>query len=194
MGAAEDLLALALARPATLGGGRLVCIDGPAGSGKTTLAGEVAALSGATVVHMDDLYDGWDGLPRVDEQLATLLLPLAEARPGRYCRYDWHAHAYAGTVTVPPAPLLVVEGVGSGASAYDRLRTVLAWVDAPYALRRTRGIARDGEAFAPHWDAWARAETELFTRERTRERADLLIDTGGVDTDGAAGASDARRP
>ena len=35
---------LALRRPPTLGDGRLVCIDGPAGSGKTTLAAEVAAL------------------------------------------------------------------------------------------------------------------------------------------------------
>ncbi len=37
--------------PATLGAGRLVCVDGPAGSGKTTLGGEVAARLGAPLVH-----------------------------------------------------------------------------------------------------------------------------------------------
>ncbi len=36
---------------------------------------------------MDDLYDGWSGLPRVDAQVATLLRPLAEGRPGRYRHY-----------------------------------------------------------------------------------------------------------
>jgi uridine kinase len=177
MSPAADLLALALTRPPTLGAGRLVSVDGPAGSGKTTLAGEVAALSGATVVHMDDLYDGWSGLPRIADQLDGLLLPLAEGRPGSYRRYDWHAGAFAQTVSVPPAPLLVLEGVGSGAAAYERLRTALAWVEAADEVRMARGLARDGDAFAPHWQAWARDEAELFGREQTRERADLVVDT-----------------
>ena len=43
------------ARPPTLGRGRLLCVDGPAGSGKTTLADEVRAITGAPVVHMDNL-------------------------------------------------------------------------------------------------------------------------------------------
>ncbi|MBJ7451459.1 MAG: uridine kinase, partial [Blastococcus sp.] len=44
-----------------LGGTRLVCVDGPAGSGKTTFAGRLAAALGddAELVHMDDLYAGW---------------------------------------------------------------------------------------------------------------------------------------
>ncbi len=52
----------ALSRPPTLGAGRLVCVDGPAGSGKTSLADAVARRTAAQVVHMDDLYGGWDGL------------------------------------------------------------------------------------------------------------------------------------
>ena len=39
----------------------VVAIDGPAGSGKTTLAQKlVNDLSDAQVIHMDDLYDGWN--------------------------------------------------------------------------------------------------------------------------------------
>ena len=65
----------------------VVCVDGPAGSGKTTLAAALAASRpAATVVHMDDLYPGWDGLPHVGAQLTSLLEPLAERRPGRYRR------------------------------------------------------------------------------------------------------------
>lgn len=179
----DAVLGLLAERPATLGDGRLLCIDGPAGSGKSTLA--EAVVEGldkldqpepGRVVHMDDLYAGWGGLAGVDAQLESLLRPLAAGRAGRYRRYDWLAAAWAETVVVPRCPVLVVEGVGSGASVADDLRTVLVWVEAPYDVRLRRGLDRDGDAFAPHWEQWAHDEDELFARERTRERADLRVD------------------
>jgi uridine kinase len=180
MDAAALVLDLVRSRPATLGRGRLVSIDGPAGAGKTTLADEVAALApGAVVVHMDDLYEGWDGLPEVSRQLAGLLRPLADRLPGSYRRYDWHAGEFAETVTVEPTDLLVLEGVGSGCRMQDDLIGVLVWVDAPYDLRMRRGIDRDGEDFAPHWEAWAEAEQAVFAQHRTRERADFVVDGYG---------------
>jgi hypothetical protein len=39
-----------------------------------------------------------------------------------------------------------------------------------------RGVERDGDAFAPHWEAWARAEDDHFAAENTAERADLTVD------------------
>ncbi|HEY3530355.1 MAG TPA: 4-amino-4-deoxy-L-arabinose transferase [Nocardioides sp.] len=174
---AEQVLTLARSRPPTLGGARLVCVDGPAGSGKTTLAAELATLAGgAAVVHMDDLYEGWGGLGRVEDQLQTLLRPLAEGFSGSYRRWDWPGNAWAETVLVPPAPLLVLEGVGSGSTAHADLTTVLAWVEVPFELRMARGLERDGDAAADHWRQWARDERDLFTRERTRERADVVLD------------------
>ena len=172
-----SILALALERQPTLGQGRLVCLDGPAGSGKTTWATGVADLApGTTVVHMDDLYPGWTGLPKVDAQLDALLGPMALGRPGSYRRFDWVAGEFAEEVVVDPAPLLVLEGVGCGASRLAALVTVLVWLEAPHDLRMERGVARDGDAFAPHWEQWARDEAEMFVRERTRERADLTVD------------------
>ena len=64
---------------------------------------------------MDDLFEGWSGLPRIDAQLGDLLEPLALGRPGSFRRWDWLAGRYAETVVVEPVPLLVLEGVGSGA-------------------------------------------------------------------------------
>ena len=173
----RQVLDLVRSRPATLGEGRLLCVDGPSGSGKTTLGQVVAELADAPVVHMDDLFEGWDGLPHVDAQLGALLQPLAQGRPGSYRRYDWVAGAFAETVTVPPAPLLVLEGVGSGSLVAAPLTTVLVWVEAAHGVRMRRGIERDGDAFAPYWEAWAAAETEHFARHRTRERADLVVRT-----------------
>lgn len=177
--AAADLLALALTRPATLGHGRLVCLDGPAGAGKTTLAAELAALApDATMVHTDDLLEGWTGLPGLAASVAALLAPLAEGRAGRWRRWDWVASAWAETREVSPGGLLVLEGVGSWSPAIAPWVTALAWVEAAYDVRKSRGLARDGEAFAPHWDQWARDEAELFAATGARDVADLVVVTG----------------
>ena len=177
---AARILELARSRTSTLGAGRLICVDGPAGSGKTTLAGGLASLDpGARVVHMDDLYPGWDGLPQVDAQLESLVRPHVTGDRGSYRRYDWHLGSFAETVSVAPTELLVIEGVGSGSTKINDLVTVLVWVEAPHDIRMRRGIERDGDAFAPYWESWARAEDELFARERTRDRADVLVDGTG---------------
>jgi hypothetical protein len=186
MSPAEELLALALARPATLGAGRLICIDGPAGAGKTTLAARLVALAPVRVVHMDELYDGWDGLAGVGHTLEALLRPLAAGEPGEYRRYDWQAGAFGETVTVPSSPLLVIEGVGSAPRALGGLVTALAWVEAPHHLRRERGVARDGDSFAREWSRWAAAEEAYFAAERTRSRADLIVATGPASPAGPA--------
>lgn len=175
---ARTVLDLALSRPPSLGAGRLICVDGPSGSGKTTLAGALVDLAAeAHVVHTDDLVEGWDGISSVEEQLVRLLRPLAEGRAGTFRRFDWFAGAVAETVTVVPAPLLILEGVASGASGIADLATVLVWLEAPTAVRKHRGIERDGATFAPHWEAWARAEQQHFAEHRTRERADLTLQT-----------------
>jgi cytidylate kinase len=186
---AERVLELVDERPPTLGKGRLLCVDGPAGSGKTTLADEVAALSGAAVVHMDNLYEGWDGLPKVGRQLDRLLLPLSRNRPGSYRRWDWYADRWAEVVVVAPRPLLVLEGVGSGSRSHAGLTTVLAWVEVPVDLRLRRGLARDGVQLDRHLRAWTAAEQEHFARDSTRSRADLVIDG----TRGSAGGPAAGR-
>jgi uridine kinase len=174
---AAEVLAHARARPATLGSGRLICVDGPAGAGKTTLAAEVASLSGAPVVRMDDLYPGWDGLFDVEAEVLGLLRPLAAGETGHYRRFDWAADAYRETHDVEPAPLLVLEGVGSGNRSWRDLVTTLVWVEAPASDRLARGLARDGEQMRDRWLTWMRDEAQLFAQERTRSAADLVLDT-----------------
>jgi energy-coupling factor transporter ATP-binding protein EcfA2 len=171
------------AAPPLLGGTRLVCVDGPAGSGKTTFAGRLAGALGdaAAVVHMDDLYAGWTLTGAVARLSAGVLRPLAEGRPGAYHRFDWHAARFdPSPVPVPAVPVLVVEGCGSSPRRLDPWTTLRVWVQAPDALRLERGLARDGTAMAAHWHRWLATEAAEFAREDTAARAHLRVDGAPV--------------
>lgn len=169
--------------PPRAGTTTVVAVDGPAGSGKTTLAAALAERLGAPVVHMDDIYPGWDGLALAADAIADhVLRPLAMGRPARYRRWDWERDEYREWADVPEAPILIVEGCGSGSTPGAAYLSFLVWMEAPHDLRMTRGIERDGEGFRPHWERWARQEQALFAAERTRERADVRIDTDLHDT------------
>lgn len=164
--------------PARLGSTRLVCVDGPAGSGKTTLAAALAAsLDDATVVHMDDVYRGWDtDFDEVHTRLRSQLVePLRRADPARYQRYDWVAGQFDAWVDVPVPAVLVLEGVGSGAQILDPWRSLLLWVEVDRPERLRRGLDRDGPQVLPHWLAWMRHEEVEHARQRTRERADVRL-------------------
>jgi uridine kinase len=165
-----------------LGTVRLVVVDGPAGSGKTTLAAALAAslrVSGAeiAVFHLDDIYDGWAGLDGVGERFAAWVLePLADGLPGRYRRYDWAAGEFAEWCDLPVPDVLIVDGCGAAQRCVDDVVSLRIWVEAPAALRLERGIARDGEAMRAEWLGWMALEAEHFERESTRERADVVVD------------------
>jgi uridine kinase len=175
----DDLAAAVTARPPRLGPTRLVCLDGRAGSGKTTLAVALAAaVAGSTaIVHLDDLYEGWSGLPAIADRIGRELIPpLALGRPASIRRWDWAADRLGTPLTVPVVDALILEGVGSYARAYDEYVSLLVWVDAPADVRKRRALARDGDVFAPYWDQWAVDEARVLTREGTRDRADVVVD------------------
>jgi hypothetical protein len=175
--------------PARLGGVRLVCIDGPAGSGKTTFAGRLAAAlgPGAAVLHLEDLYAGWTLTGAVPRLAAGVLRPLAAGRPGAYHRYDWTAGCFvAEPVPVPVPAVLLVEGCGSAPRALDPWATLRIWIEAPPGLRLARGLARDGVAAAEEWHRWTGTEAAAFAAEDTAARCDLAVDgAAGVGPDGA---------
>lgn len=171
------ILARAHAAPARLGSTRLVLVDGRAGAGKSTLAARLGAALGAQVLHGDDMYEGWTGLTTLWGVLGDqILAPLAAGRPGSFRRWDWGRAERAEAIEVPPAPFLVVEGVGVAQEAARPYASVVVWVDAPWDERLRRGLERDGDAMRDDWERWEADERHFHVQHGTDAAADILID------------------
>jgi cytidylate kinase len=79
-------------------------------------------------------------------------------------------------VVLEPPGLLIVEGVGAGARRAAAFESLLVWLEAAPSVRKKRALDRDGDTFAPYWNMWAAQEDAMLARERTPERADVVID------------------
>ena len=162
---------------------RVVAVDGRSGSGKTSLAARLRSGLHAPVVTLEDLYGGWDGLERgIDLLVSEVLEPLAAGRAARVPRYDWVAATWATPWVLEPPEVLIVEGVGAGARRAKAYESLLIWMEEAESVRKKRALDRDGETFAPYWDMWAAQEDAMLARERTADRADIVVDgtTGQV--------------
>jgi len=172
-----DLVAAARHADPHLGATRLILIDGPAGSGKTTLGGRLGAALGAQVLHADDIYQGWTGLTSMWPVLGSRILePLAHGQAASFARWDWAASARGERIDVPVAPWLVIEGVGVAQHSARPFASLILYVEAPFSERLRRGIARDGEAMRDDWRRWQVAEAAHHQAELTRENSHVIID------------------
>ncbi|MGH3760047.1 uridine kinase family protein [Actinophytocola sp.] len=152
----------------------LVAIDGPSGSGKSSLADELAAYLGATIVRTDD-FATWDDpvawWPRLRE---GVLKPLARGRAGRYTRTEWTGGMPrpGEIITVNPPKVLLLEGVSAGRRSIRPALSALVWCEVPdRAERLARAVARDGESSRKPLAAWQKFEDGWFAVDDTKAAA-----------------------
>jgi hypothetical protein len=156
--------------------GRVIGIDGRSGAGKSTMATALGTQLGASVLALEDLYPGWNGLRAgIDHFCEWFLEPWSAGRSAGYRRYDWSGGQFGPWIAVDPAVVVIVEGVGAGALRCAAHLSLLAFLDRPADQRYERAMARDGAVFGPFWDVWAEQEEEYLRTDRPAERADLLL-------------------
>ncbi len=108
--------------------------------------------------------------------VSEVLEPLAAGRDARVPRYDWVRRVWLEPTRLDVPELLIVEGVGAGARRAAAFESLVVWLEAPPSVRKKRALDRDGTVFAPYWGQWAAQEDAMLARERTPERADIVID------------------
>lgn len=168
----------------------IILIDGRAASGKSSLAADLKnALfkeleQAPRLIHMDDLYPGWEGLQLGSFYLnQQILQPLSNGKTAHWQLWDWQK-AERGRVDEPGngwrefagGTPLIVEGCGALSRVSSELAHLRVWIEAPKELRHARWIERDGEKFNDYWHIWAAQEDEFYQQEKSKQLADLVIE------------------
>jgi uridine kinase len=162
--------------PPSCGPVRLVGVDGHAGSGKTTFADRLAeALGGAPVLHLDDIATHEELFAWTGRLLREVVEPLSRGGTARYRPYDWVTRGFGPPRDLPPAPVVIVEGVGAGRRALRPWLARLLWMELADEDAWERGRQRDGSAQSAFWEGWVRAERRHFTKDPSKPFADLLV-------------------
>ncbi|MFE2052693.1 uridine kinase [Streptomyces sp. NPDC059459] len=173
------LAALLRRLPPSCGPVRLVGVDGHAGSGKSTFAGRLAAeLGGAPVLRLDDIASHDELFDWTGRLLSQVIEPLERGATAHYAPYDWRARRFGAPRPLPPAPVVLVEGVGAGREALRPHLARLVWMELPREEAWARGRARDGAGQRTFWDGWIPAERRHFADDPSRPFAHLLVRQG----------------
>ncbi len=159
----------------------LICSDGPAGSGKTELAQALAQqLIECSVVHMDDLYEGWANpfdSKLFDRIRDSIVLPHLQQLPITFAKWDWASDSWGPAQTLGSRQTLILEGVGACAAPVRQHADVTVFLDAKPEQALERAIARDGEQLRPYLLQWQIAQAEYFAHDQTALNCSLVIPT-----------------
>ena len=180
----DDLIKSLLAAKPKSTNVRIIAIDGPAGAGKSTLAKRIKSnlqeQSGlkTVIVHMDDLYDGWENA-LTDQLTKTLinqiLIPVSLSKNFGYRKYNWLSGNFGEFFEEESPEILILEGVGSGQRATRKYLDHLIWIDIDAETGLQRVLQRDGDYLENEMRVWQMRESSHFSMENTRDSATIRI-------------------
>jgi uridine kinase len=160
----------------------IILIDGRAGSGKSTFAEKLQQQlfrdgeSAPRVIHMDNIFEGWDGLALGSDYMVRFILqPLARQETASWQDWSWVKNQRTSWREFSGGTPLIVEGCGSLTERSKEHADIAIWLEASEETRRERWIQR--ERHLEKFDFWAAQELDFYAREKSQSLADLVIKT-----------------
>ena len=159
----------------------LYAIDGPAGAGKTTFAAKLEAelsVDGTVrVIHMDDLYNGWENA--MSNPLAEILDRISTAHiAGRdfvIKIFNWHTMAFDREERITSTDYLIIEGVGAAQQIVRETGAITYWLDIEPEIGLQRVLDRDGAHLEAQMRQWQVDQDKHFARDETRENCEFKL-------------------
>ena len=159
---------------------KIVVIDGPAGSGKTTLAKSLSGLlENCPIIHMDEIYEGWENAlsPKTSQDLVEWIInPLLEDKSIEYIKYDWHLEQRIEKVVINNPQVMIIEGVGASVSEISKHACLKLWIEVNEETGINRVLTRDGLQIQEQMKKWQSQESKFFIENNSKENSDIWID------------------
>jgi uridine kinase len=159
----------------------LLAIDGPAGAGKTTLAAQLHAEysvdSTVRTIHMDELYNGWDGA--LGQSLTDALQAITSAHLSGLTHtikiFNWHLMKFDREEVIDPTDFLILEGVGAAQKVVREAGAITYWLDIDNDTGLQRVLARDGAHIEKEMRQWQIQQSIHFAMDQTRENCEFKL-------------------
>ena len=159
---------------------KIIVIDGPAGSGKTTLAKSLSGLlENCPIIHMDEIYDGWENAlsPKTSQDLVEWVInPLLESKSIEFVKYDWYLEKRIEKVVINLPKVLIIEGVGSSSFEISKYASLKLWIEVNKETGINRVLTRDGQQIQEQMKKWQSQESKFFIENNSKENSDIWID------------------
>ena len=159
---------------------KIIVIDGPAGSGKTTLAKSLSGLlENCPIIHMDEIYDGWENAlsPKTSQDLVEWIInPLLESKSIEFVKYDWYLEKRIEKVVINLPKVLIIEGVGSSSFEISKYASLKLWIEVNKETGINRVLTRDGQQIQEQMKKWQSQESKFFIENNSKENSDIWID------------------
>jgi uridine kinase len=159
----------------------LYAIDGPAGAGKTTYAAkleaELSVNASVKVIHMDDLYNGWENA--LSNALSEILDRISTAHlAGREFvikKFNWSTMHFDSEERITPTDFLIIEGVGAAQQIVRESGAITYWFDIEPEIGLQRVLDRDGAHIEVQMRQWQIDQDKHFARDETRENCEFKL-------------------
>jgi uridine kinase len=159
---------------------KIIVIDGPAGSGKTTLAKSLSGLlENCPIIHMDEIYEGWENAlsPKTFKDLVEWIInPLLENKFIEYIKYDWNLEQRIEKVVINNSKIIIIEGVGSSSFEISKHASLKLWIEVNKETGINRVLTRDGQQIQEQMKKWQSQESKFFIENNSKENSDIWID------------------
>jgi len=159
---------------------KIIVIDGPAGSGKTTLAKSLSGLlEYCPIIHMDEIYEGWENAlsPKTFKDLVEWIInPLLENNSIEYIKYDWNLEQRIEKVVINNSKVMIIEGVGSSSFEVSKHASLKLWIEVNKETGINRVLTRDGLHIQEQMKTWQSQESKFFIENNSKEKSDIWID------------------
>ncbi len=174
------------------GGERLlITLDGPCASGKTTLAGKMAEVLHAVVVHTDDFVIPHaqktkerlavpGGNCDADRLVGEVLSPWKRGETARFCRYDCKRACMREPEELPACDTLILEGSYCNLPAIREFADIRLFMNTPWEIREKRLRERESEDSLKRFhDLWIPLENAYFEAYELPDPECMLCGTDG---------------